>query len=195
MAYAHPQSSMTKDSRLKTQDFQAILSMGSERAVADLAVKVIEASPGSLKDILDLCWLEQYPLSMRAARVAQLYLENHHDEIYPYLNEIIGKTLKTGIEGVRRNFLKVIADFVDIEEITEPGLLLNACFDWLNDGSIPPGTRVYSMAIIFKIGRNEPDILRELAATIEIIMEEGEISIKTCGRNMLMKIGLVRQSF
>lgn len=172
-----------------TNDLKEILEMGSERVVADLAVKVIERSPGSLEEILGICWLEKYPLSMRAARVAQLYLEDHHDEIYPYLDEIIGKILQTGIEGVRRNFLKVIADFVDVEKITEPGLLLNACFEWLNDGSIPPGTRIHSMTIIFRIGRNEPDILRELAATIGIIMEESEISIKTCGRKMLRQLG------
>jgi len=48
------------------------------------------------------------------------------------------------------------------------------------------------MTVIYKIGRNEPDILRELASTIEIIMDESEISMKTCGRKMLGRIS--RQS-
>ncbi len=166
--------------------------MGSERVVADLAVKVMEEHTGLLREMLDICRLEKYPLSMRAARAAQLYLEKHPEEIYPFLEEIIEMILKTRIDGVRRNFLKVIADRVEIDKIAEPGILLNACFDWLLNGSVPPASKIHSMTVIYKIGRNEPDILRELASTIEIIMDESEISMKTCGRKMLGRIS--RQS-
>jgi hypothetical protein len=179
---------MTEDQRPTTNDLSSILAMGSERVVADLAVKIMEEHPESLREMLDLCWLEKYPLSMRAARAAQLYLEIHHDEIYPYLDQIIEKILQTKIDGVRRNFLKVIADFVDVDKFTEPGILLNACFDWLLDGSMTPGTKVHAMTIIYKMGLQEPDLLKELASSIEIIMDESEISMKTCGRKMLVRI-------
>ena len=183
---------MTNDLRLKTQDFSSILAMGSERVVADLAVKILEEHPESLPDLLGLCWLEKYPLSMRAARVAQLYFEKHPGEIYQSLDNIVEKILITRIDGVRRNFLKVIAEFIDPKKINEPGPLLNKCFDWLLDGSLPPGSKIHAMSVIYKLGIDEPDILRELAATIEIIMDESEISMKTCGRKMLARIG--RQS-
>jgi hypothetical protein len=174
-----------------TNDFKSILDMGSERVVADLAVKVLEEYPDSLPAVLELCWLEKYPMSMRAARVAQLYMEKYKDSIYPYLDKIIEKILLTKIDGVRRNFLKVIADVVDIESITEPGILLNACFDWLSTSSMSPATKIHAMTVIFKIGRNEPDILHELADTIEMIMDESEISMKTCGKKMLLRINLM----
>lgn len=179
---------LTNDQRLTTNSFATLLAMGSERVVADLAVKVLEEHPGSLREILDLCWLEKYPMSMRAARVAQLYMEKYSDSIYPDLDEIIEKILQTRIEGVRRNFLKVIADVVDIEKVTEPGILLNACFEWLLDAGLPPGTKIHAMTVIYKMGLKEPDLLKELAATIEIIMDESEISMKTCGRKMLARI-------
>ena len=171
-----------------TPDYRSLLDMGSERAVADLAVKAIEESPGSFRDVLDLCFIEKYPLSMRAARVAQLYLEKYHEVVYPYLEEIIEKILQTKIDGVRRNFLKVIADFVDVEKITEPGILVNACFAWLLDGNMTPGTKIHAMNIIYKMGLKEPDLLKELASSIEIIMDESDISMKTCGRKMLKRI-------
>ncbi len=41
-----------------TNDFLKILEMGSERVVADLAVKVLEEHPDSFHAILELCWLE-----------------------------------------------------------------------------------------------------------------------------------------
>jgi len=182
------QEPMTNDQRPKIQDFFSILEMGSERVVADLAVKVLEDHPESLPSVLELCWMEKYPMSMRAARVAQLYMEKYEESVYPYLEQIIEKIMQTKIDGVRRNFLKVIADVVDIKRINEPGVLLNTCFDWLNTSSMPPATKIHAMTVIFKIGRNEPDILRELAATIEMIMDESEISMKTCGRKMIARI-------
>jgi hypothetical protein len=39
------------------KDFKSILEMGSERVVADLAVKVLEDVTESFKDILDLCFI------------------------------------------------------------------------------------------------------------------------------------------
>jgi hypothetical protein len=171
-----------------TSDLINILDMGSERVVADLAVKTIEENPGSLREMLDLCFLEKYPLSMRASRVMQLYFDIHRSDIYPYLEELIEKTLLAKISGVRRNFLKVFAEFTDISRISDPGPLLNTCFEWLLDASLPPGIRVHAMTIIYKLGENEPALLHELAATIEIIMDESEISMKTCGRKMLKRI-------
>jgi hypothetical protein len=172
-----------------TSNLISILEMGSERAVADLAVKAIEGNPGSLRDMLDLCFLEKYPLSMRAARVAQLYCEAHPEEIYPFLDEVVEKTIGSHIGGVRRNFLKIFADFIDINKITDPGPLLNTCFEWLLDRSLTPAIKIHAMGVIYKLGLKEPVLLQELAATIEIIMDESEISMKTCGRKMLKKVG------
>lgn len=171
-----------------TNDFKSILDMGSERVVADLAVRAIMENPGSFRDVLDLCFIEKYPMSMRAARVAQLYCETHPEAIYPFLDEAVEKTIRSQIGGVKRNFLKIFADFIDINKITDPGPLLNTCFDWILDRSVTPAIKIYAMGVIYKLGMKEPVLLQELAATIEIIMDESEISMKTCGRKMLSKI-------
>ena len=173
---------------LMDYDFKTILDMGSERVVADLAVKTIENCPESFRDLLDLCFIEQYPLSMRAARAAQLYCEKYPDAIYPFLDEVVEKTIKSQIGGVRRNFLKIFADFIDLERLIDPGPLLNTCFEWLLDRNITPAIKIHAMGVIFKLGLKEPVLLQELAATIGIIMDESEISIKSCGRKMLKKI-------
>jgi hypothetical protein len=169
-------------------DYIKILDMGSERVVADLAVKALEDSPGTFREVLDLCFLEKYPLSMRAARVAQLYCEKYPEAIYPHLDEVVEKTLQSEIGGVRRNFLKIFADFIDLEKISDPGRLLSTCFEWLLDGSVTPAIKIYAMGVIYKLGLKEPVILKELAASIGIIMDESEISLKTCGRKMLGRI-------
>jgi len=171
-----------------TKDFKSILDMGSERAVADLAVKALEEFPGSFREMLDLCFLEEYPLSIRAARVVQLYCEKYPEAVYPYLDEVVEKTIRSEIKGVRHNFLKIFAEFIDISRINDPGPLLNTCFEWLLTGSLTPAIKIHAMGVIYKLGLHEPALLHELAATIEIIMDESEISMKTCGRKMLKKI-------
>jgi hypothetical protein len=174
-------------------DFKTILEMGSERAVADLAVKAIEDNPGSFRDLLDLCFREEYPLSMRSARVVQLYCEKYPDAIYPFLDEAVEKTIRSQISGVRHNFLKVFAEFIDLEKLNDPGPLLNTCFEWLMDASLTPAVRIHSMGVIYKLGLKEPDLHQELKATIEIILEESEISLRTCGKKMLRKLHLASQ--
>lgn len=166
--------------------------MGSERAVADLAIKAIEDSPGSFRDVLDLCFLEVYPISMRAARVVQLYCEKYPDAIYPFLDEAVEKTIRSQIAGVRHNFLKIFANFIDLEKLSDPGPLLNTCFQWLLNARLTPAVRIHSMGVIYKLGLKEPDLLHELEAAIEIISEESEISLRTYGKKLLRKMILLR---
>jgi len=172
--------------------FIAILNMGSERVVADLAVSTLEQNPDEFRSLLDLCFLEQYPLSMRAARALQLYCEKHPESIYPYIEEVVLKILKSRIDGVKRNFLKIFAEYIDIEQISDPGPLLNACFDWLQDPRQKPALRIHAMNLIHKLGKKEPELLHELHVTLEMIDESSEISIRNYARKMLRKLS--RQS-
>ena len=173
-------------------DFKSILDMGSERIVADLAIKVVENTPGSFRALLDLCFLEQYPLSMRAARAVQLYCEQHPDEIYPYIDEVVDKTIQSQIKGVRHNFLKIFAEYIDIEKISDPGPLLNTCFEWLLNARLTPAVRIHSIGVIYKLGLKEPGLHHELALTIDLLTEDAEPSFKNYAGKIMKKIS--RQS-
>ncbi len=172
--------------------FTSILSMGSERAVADLAVAALEANPAAFREALDLCFLEQYPMSMRAARVIQLFCEKHPESIYPFLEESVEKTIASKIDGVKRNFLKIFSEFIDLSRLRDPGTLLNASFDWLQDPGEKPATRIQAMALIFKLGGKEPGLLQELRASLEMIGEDSEISMRSCAAKMLKRLDRIR---
>ncbi len=169
-------------------DYISLLEIGGERAVADLAIKALEDRPETFRDLLDLCFLEKYPLSMRASRAVQLYCEKYPEAIYPFLDEVVEKAIITKIHGVRRNFLKIFAEFIDIRKISDPGPLLNACFEWLLDAGLPPGVRVHAAGVIYKIGTQEPGLHQELKATLELVTQESETSLKTYSRNMMKKL-------
>jgi hypothetical protein len=174
-----------------TPDFKSILDMGSERVVADLAVKVIENAPESFRDMLDLCFLGEYPLSMRAARATQLYCDKHPEAIYPFIDEVVDKTLHSQIAGVRHNFLKIFAEFIDIERVSDPGPLLNTCFEWLMNTRLTPAVRIHSMGVIYKLGLKEPGLHHELALTIDLLSEDAEPSFRNYTGKMLVKLNRV----
>lgn len=169
-------------------EFRKILEMGSERAVADLALKAMEDDEESLPEILALCFLEEYPLSMRASRVAQLFCGKYPESIYPYLDEIVPKVMVSTIDGVKRNFLKIIAEFIDIGKISNPVVLMNQCFEWMMDSSQKPAVRVFSMEILYRFAEDNPYLLNELKASLEIIMDESPACMKARGKKIIRKI-------
>jgi hypothetical protein len=169
-------------------DFHSLLELGSERAVADMIVDVIGHEPDRFKAVLDICFTESYPVSMRAARVIQLYCEENPGAILPYLDEVVAKTIASDMDGVKRSFLKVFAECIDIRLIREQGPLLNTCFNWLADARETPAVRVHCMEIIYKLSLTEPDLQNELKASIEFIFEEKKPSLTNRGAKMLKKL-------
>ena len=70
----------------------------SGRATADMAVLAIGNNPDYFKHLLDLCFSEPYPISMRASRVIQLFCEKNSEFIIPYLDEVILKISKAKVD-------------------------------------------------------------------------------------------------
>lgn len=173
----------------------SILEMGSNRAVADMAVDAIVNNRELFRDALDLCLLDEYPASMRAARVVQLYCEKDPEAIYPCLDEITPKILSSKIDGVKRNFLKIYGEFIDIRRLSEPGPLLNACFTWLLDSREKPAVRIHAAGVIYRIADGDPDLLNELHSSIMLIIQEGPASIRAMGKQMLKRIRAENRDF
>lgn len=68
---------------------------------------------------------------------------------------MIVKICNSQVEGVKRNFLKIIDEFVDFELIKDNALLLQNCFDWLINPAEALCTRYYCIGIIEKFCRYE----------------------------------------
>jgi len=152
-------------------DFIETLQMGSERAVADMVVTMIDNNPAHFEEVFTLTFTRPYPLNMRAARAIQLCCEKNPRLIYPHLSKAMDVMLHSKIDGVKRNFLKIFAEFIPIADIGDPGLLLDACFRWLTNPAENPALCYYCMDIIAKMAKKEPDLRYELEAVIEIRLQ------------------------
>lgn len=154
-----------------TSSVIGVLKMGSERAVADMVVEMVNGNSERFKVLYKLCFNTSYPLCMRAARVVQLCCCKNPQLIMPYADEVIELLQDTKVDGVKRNFLKIFDEFIELQGLENLGLLLNLCFDWLSNSSETIAVRMFSMGVIYKISKFEPDIRTELEAIINAQLE------------------------
>ncbi|MFZ4740103.1 MAG: hypothetical protein ACOYLE_02945 [Bacteroidales bacterium] len=149
----------------------------SSRMVIEIAANSIEEHPEQLNAMFELCF-KPYPISMRAARVVQLYCVKHPDTILPFLKILTDELLKTKVDGVKRSFLKIMIEVVDVKNIHNAGLVLNKCLDWLLSDKETIAVRAYSIDLLIKFAKEEPDLKNELILVFESIPLEEYPSLK-----------------
>jgi len=165
-----------------------LLNLDTSRAVADSIVQEVDRHPDLLAPLVRMSFSLPYPASMRAARAIQIYCEDHPAAIIPFLDEIITGILDSKIEGIRRNYLKVLAENVDLECLEEAGPLISRCFDWLLDPAVMPATRIFAAEVIGNYCKIEPELKHELIDSLEFAMEECPVSLKCRGKRILARM-------
>ena len=144
---------------------KSLLYDSSRKAVIN-ASEVIEGSPELFKGMLDLC-SEPYPIAMRASRVIQIFCKKYPETIFSYLETLSDELLKTNVDGVKRSFLKIMIDIVEINRIDNSGLIFNKCLDWLFTDKETIAVRAYSIDLLEKFALQEPDLKNELIIVLE----------------------------
>jgi len=164
----------------------SILYDSSRRAV-DNGVRFLEDNPEHFKTMFDLC-AEQYPLSMRAARVIQLFCIKYPEFIKLYLPLFSDELLKNEIDGVKRSLLKILIEKVDIKHIYNAGLIFNQCLDWLFSEKETIAVRAYSLDLAVKFVVEEPDLKSELMFVLENLPTDDYPSLEVRRRRCIQKL-------
>lgn len=144
----------------------------SGRATANLAVLAIDNDAENFKRLLGICFTEPYPICMRASRVIQLFSETNAEFIVPFLDQIIENIAHSHQEGVKRNFLKIIAQHIDFNLVKDNSMLMQIAFDWLVSPKEAVAVRYYCIIICEKFCKYEPDLIPELKASLEYCLHE-----------------------
>lgn len=154
------------------------------RITADIGVDLIKDNENLFYEMFRLSIDAPYPFSMRASRIIQLCCEKYPHNIIPYIEEIVPIIINTFEGGVRRNYLKILSQYIDFSKLQNIGMLVAKCFDWLASPSEPIAVRYYCMEILYKISIKEPDIKNELIALLEFHIDYGSAAF----RNKAIKI-------
>ena len=149
----------------------------SSRFCIDVAFSVIEAHPEQLEDMLNLC-CKPYPISMRAARVMQLYSEKYPDAIIPIIHRIINELLITSVDGVKRSFLKILTFIPQLTTVEYSTLVLDKSLDWLFSDKETIAVRAYCVDVLIKFAKEEPELKNEIMLAFENLPTENDPSLK-----------------
>jgi hypothetical protein len=160
----------------------------SGRNTAEVAVVAIDNNPEYFRHLLDICFTEPYPISMRASRVIQMFCEKNPEFILPYLDEVIKNIEKSKVEGVKRSFLKLIAESVDFNLVKDNSRLLQIAFDWVVSPKEAISVRYYCIFICKKFCDCEPDLIPEFKAMLEISLTESSAGLCSTAKKVLKKL-------
>jgi hypothetical protein len=160
----------------------------SGRATADLAVIAIGKDAENFKHLLNICFSEAYPICMRASRVVQLFCEKNPEFIVPYLDEIIDKISCSKEEGVKREFLKIIAECIDFNLVKDNSTLLDIAFNWMSSTKEAVAIRYYCINICEKFCVCEPDLKSEFKILLEFSLNDATPGFRNRALKVLKKL-------
>lgn len=165
-------------------DFLEILSTDSYRATADAIVEKVGWNQEYFNQLVDYSLTNDYPVAMRAARAAQLCAEKHPSLAVSNLERIIDFLPQAKIDGVKRCYIKLFTENVaisELEKLHNLGILLDLGFQWVLNPKEAIAIRAFSLYLLNKLAKIEPDIDIELLAVLENTRLEdspGMISVK-----------------
>ncbi len=157
----------------------------SSRLLADILVKDIGNDTGRFKEMMNLAFRDEYPLSMRAARVVALTAEWYPDLLIPYIPILITafQHLKTG--GVRRSFLKTLTEHSYPLSEEQLGILADLAFTWLSDPKEAIAIRYYSIEILLIVAKLYPEIRNELKSILDELLEDESSGLRAKSRKVI----------
>lgn len=161
----------------------------SHRSTALQAVELIRKDPALIDSFLALALsgLPQY--AMRASHVLEKADNADPTLLKPYLKRIIQKLPDIQDSGVKRGFLKLFTDKDLTKFKREQVILLDLCFNALNNHSDAIAVRVYAIPILYHLSTLYPDLKIELKASLEhVLANQAPPALRSVGKKYLKKL-------
>lgn len=114
-----------------------------------------------------MAYQQKSPLSMRAARVADLACERNPELIRPYLVEMVINLPDLRDMSVKRVFMHILIRHSWVEDDEAMGKLVDVLFKWLVDDAQAVSIKAYAMVILENISAVLPDLKVEMIAVLE----------------------------
>ena len=148
-------------------------------------VKYIGSNKKRFSEFWNLLLHGETIVKQRGGWVLYHHLDGHSGVSIPFQDEAI-KHLSTEIhQAVQRPLLKMQLLCPMVED---PGLLVDKCFHFLNDPKITTAVKMFSMRIIYKVGKKEPDLLPELVLSLKSNLDHATPGFKNAALKILTKI-------
>ncbi len=164
-----------------------ILREHSKRQVRRIA-RWIGNDAHRFKQLMELFLHGDRKITQRSAWIINECYEHSPQLIPPWLNALVIKMQEPGVhDAVPRNVLRIL-ECVEIPK-SLLGTVVTLCFEYLSAVDCGIAVKVYSMSILQKVALREPDLKRELEASIGLMMPYAGPALRARARIVLKKLG------
>jgi len=118
-------------------------------------------------ELLKFCFSDNSKISMHASWVMMHYCKQNRVFIQDDLDFILTKINSSTNSSLKRNMLKIFAEYADFKKISNLGLLADICFRFFNNPSDAIAVRTFSLDVLMKLAKSEPEIIFEIKQSIE----------------------------
>jgi hypothetical protein len=134
-------------------------------------------NPARFRELWELVFPENYPVSQRAAWALEGIVEQYHHMIKPYLVELLTRLPGIKHDAIKRHMMKILT----YQEIPEEylGNLIDLCFQWLEQNDLPVAVKVHSMQVIYNTIHKYPELREEFIAVLEEQMPRNSVGFKS----------------
>lgn len=139
----------------------------SSRFIADAVVSNIGNNQELFDEAVALLLRDEYPISMRAARIVQLSAQKYPLLLEPHFLKFIEIIPRAKVDGVRRSLLAFFVETHLPEDEDQLGLLTDICFSFASDHNEAIAVRAYAVDILLKVIVRYPELKHELVEVLE----------------------------
>ena len=150
---------------------------------AERVATSIGADPRKFDELMQILFSEEKTAVKSAAWTMSHCADKYPHLIVPYIGDFVPMLKSHKLIAVRRNIARVL-QFVDIPEAHQ-GELVNVCFDILLNPKDAVAVQAFSMAILYNITCEQPELKDELTTVIEDMLPHGTPGIKSRGKKIV----------
>jgi 8-oxo-dGTP diphosphatase len=176
---------------INDEELQSMINrMISMKQVEWIAISAAE-NPAIFRKLLEYSYSEDQKLAFHASWTLSKACDKYPEMIEPFLPKIVESLGKFNNESTLRSFLRILS-LCDIDKLNskQQGILADYSFAALNSAASAIAIKAYSMEILYRLSLIYPDLVPELVASINKVLEYKSAGITSRGRQILKKLDI-----
>lgn len=166
-----------------------LLNKHSSRNTIDEIVDKIGYDQELFDQLVALSFSASYPVNMRASWAIMHFCDKNPHFIQPHLDEIIQKIDSKTVAGVKRSYLKIYSTHTQLKNMEQLGRLIDLCFTLFNDPAETIAVRAFSLDVLLKVGKQEPDLIPEITESILFHKDHLSAGLRNKVNKVILKLG------
>ena len=168
--------------------FQELLNQPPSINLVNRTILIINDNEKYFDDVFLLSFSDNYKISMKASWVIVHYCKKNNSFIQKHLDFILEKLKTSNNSSVKRNMIKIFAEYSDFNNIKNLGLLVDICFRFFNNPKDAIAVRAFCLDVLMKISSLEPDIITEIKQSIEFNFDNYSTGLKNKAKKVIQLI-------